>query len=165
MWKRYGVWMLSIAAGLAMVCDAGRAQDFTSPNTSYVSPRVSPSTSYARSVREAPRSGSGSSSWLWVHAGVSVQVAGSFADWATSWKQPEGNHSLAESRGPYAGKFYRSGTAQKLGLGAGLAAISYVIGWKWPKARKYVGVFNMAVGGGFGGAAVSNVVRNPYYKP
>src|ERR1035437_2360335 len=48
---------------------------------------------------------------------------------------------------------------------AGLAAASYVIGWKWPKARKLVGIFNMTVGSGFAAAAIGNTIRNPYYKP
>lgn len=149
----HGVSMLPTMIALLMTCAAGSAQDFVSPGTSF--------------VRSAPpateRSGSGS--WLWVHAGIAVQVAGSFADWATSWKQPEGNQWLAESGGPYAGKFYRSGLTQKAGLTAGIAVVSYAVAWKWPKARKYVGIFNMAAGAGFAGAAISNVVRNPYYKP
>jgi len=82
-----------------------------------------------------------------------------------SWKQPEGNQWLAEPGGPYAGKFYRSGTVRKAALSAGLAVVSYAVAWKWPKARKYVGVFNMAIGASFGAAAVSNVIRNPYLKP
>jgi hypothetical protein len=94
-----------------------------------------------------------------------MQLAGSFGDWATSWKQPEGNQLLAEPDGTYAGRFYRTGTVNKVALSAGLVAVSYAVAWKWPKARKYVGVFNMAVGAGFGSAAISNVVRNPYYKP
>jgi len=146
--------MLLTMAGLLIACDAGRAQEF-------VSPQMSP----VRSVAPAPKEGSGSGSWLWIHTGVAVQVAGSFADWATSWKQPEGNQGLAQSGGQYAGTFYRSGTVRKAALSGGLAVVSYVMAWKWPKARKYIGVFNMAVGGGFGAAAVSNVVRNPYYKP
>lgn len=103
--------------------------------------------------------------WLWVNCGVATQVAGSFADWATSWKQPEGNQLLAESSGPYQGRFYREGTARKIGLSAGIAAVSYLVAWKFPKARKFVGIFNMSIGAGFGAAAVSNVMNNPYYKP
>ena len=145
--------MLLTIAGLAIACDTGRAQEFVSPASS------------VRSAAPSWKEGSHSGSWLWIHTGVAVQVAGSFADWATSWKQPEGNQWLAQSGGQYAGKFYRSGTVEKAALSGGLAVVSYAIGWKWPKARKYVGVFNIAVGGGFGAAAVSNVARNPYYKP
>jgi len=41
--------------------------------------------------------------------------------------------------------------------------MSYAVTLKWPRAREYIGVFKMAVDGGFGAAAASNVVRNPYY--
>ena len=151
--KRQGSWMLLTVAGLGMVCHAGHAQEFLSPGASYVS--------NLRTTREAPSA----PSLLWVHAGVAMQVAGSFADWATSWKQPEGNQLLTQSSGPYAGRFYRPGTVNKVALSGGLAVVSYAIAWRWPKARKYVGVFNMSVGAGFGSAAISNVIRNPYYKP
>jgi len=144
--------MLLTMVGLVIACDTGRAQNFVSPGMSAV-----------RSVAPEPKEES--QSWLWLHAGVAVQVAGSFADWATSWKQPEGNPWLAQAGGQYAGTFYRSGTARRAGLSGGLAVVSYALAWKWPQARKYIGVFNMVVGGGFGAAAVSNVVRNPYYKP
>jgi hypothetical protein len=145
--------MLLTVAGLAIACRAGHAQELLSPGTSY-----------GTSLRTTPEA-SPSPSWLWVHTGVAMQVAGSFADWATSWKQPEGNQLLAQPSGPYAGRFYRSGTANKVAISGGLVVVSYAIAWKWPKTRKYVGVFNMAVGAGFGSAAISNVARNPYYKP
>ena len=145
--------MLSLAAVLAIGSVSARGQDFVAPNATAV-----------RDVSKPEHEGSGRS-WVWVHAGVAVQAAGSFADWATSWKQPEGNPWLAEPTGPYAGRFYRTGTAEKAGLSAGLALVSYGLAWKWPRLRKYIGVFNMAVGAGFGGAAVYNVTHNPYYKP
>ena len=151
--KRQVSCMLLTVAGLAIACHAGYAQEFLSPGPSYAS-----------SLRAAPET-SPSPSLLWVHAGVAMQVAGSFADWATSWKQPEGNQLLTQSSGPYAGRFYRTGTVNKVALSGGLAVVSYAIAWRWPKARKYVGVFNMSVGAGFGSAAISNVIRNPYYKP
>jgi hypothetical protein len=151
--KRRGNWKLPMIAVLVITCDGARAQELVTPEMGFV-----------RSVA-VPREASGSPSWQWVHTGVAMQVAGSFGDWATSWKQPEGNRLMAESGGRYAGTFYRSGTATKAGLSAGLAALSYAVAWKWPKTRKFVGAFNMAVGAGFGFAAVSNVVRNPYYKP
>jgi hypothetical protein len=100
-------------------------------------------------------------SWMWVHAGVAMQVAGSAADWATSWKQPEANPWLAEPGGAYQGTFYHAGTVRKAGLSAGLAAASYVLAWKWPKARRYIGIFNMSIGAGYGAAAVSNTLRGP----
>jgi hypothetical protein len=106
-----------------------------------------------------------SDSLWWVHAGVTAQLAGTFADWATSWKQPEGNSLLAQSGGEYAGRFYRSGTAIKFGIAAGVTAVSYVVACKWPKTRKYVGIFNLAMGAGFSAQAFRNVAENPYYKP
>jgi hypothetical protein len=176
--------MLLTVAGLVIACHVGRAQELLSRNdtslslgagfvpASSLSPgasflpasSLSPNSSYAASLRNT-REASNPPSWLWVHTGVAMQVAGSFADWATSWKQPEGNQLLAESGGQYAGRFYRTGTVNKVALSAGLAAVSYAVACKWPKMRKYVGVFNMSVGAGYGAAAVSNVVRNPYYKP
>jgi len=110
---------------------------------------------------DAPVSRGSGSSWMWVHAGVAVQVAGSAADWATSWKQPEANQWLAEPGGAYQGTFYHEGTVRKDGLSAGLAAASYVLAWKWPRARRYIGIFNMSIGAGYGAAAVSNRLRGP----
>ena len=104
-------------------------------------------------------------SWWWVTSGVTMQAAGSFADWATSWKQPEGNSLLADSSGNYAGKFYRTGTLRKGLLSGGIALASYAIAWKFPKTRKFVGMFNMSVGAGFAAAAFRNIADNPYYKP
>ena len=106
-----------------------------------------------------------SDSWWWVTTGVTVQVAGSFADWATSWKQPEANSLLAQPSGTYAGRFYRTGTVRKGLFSGGIALLSYAIAWKFPKTRKFVGVFNMAAGTGFAAAALRNVQENPYYKP
>ena len=146
--------MLCIVAGLVMAPLSGRAQEMFAPAASNVS-----------GLRVTTGESSPSPSWQWVHAGVAMQVAGSFGDWATSWKQPEGNQLLTESSGPYVGRFYRTGTVNKIALSAGLVVVSYAIAWKFPRARKFVGVFNMAVGAGYGAAAVSNVVRNPYYKP
>jgi hypothetical protein len=139
--------------GMLIACGAGEAQELPSPVSRFVG------------TKSSPKDASGATSWHWVHAGVALQVAGSFGDWATSWKQPEGNGFLADSSGRYAGRFYRTGTARKAAFSGGLAAMSYVVAWKWPKTRKYLGVFNMTVGAGFGAAAISNVIRNPYYKP
>lgn len=101
----------------------------------------------------------------WVHSGVTAQLAGTFADWATSWKQPEGNSLLSQSGGEYSGRFYRTGTAIKFGIAAGVTAVSYVVACKWPKTRKYVGIFNLAMGAGFAAQAFRNVATNPYYQP
>jgi hypothetical protein len=105
-----------------------------------------------------------SDSWWWVTGGVTVQVAGSFADWATSWKQPEGNPMLADSSGPYAGRFYRSGTIRKGLLTGGMALVSFAIAKRFPKARKFVGLFNMSVGAGYAAEAFRNTQVNPYFK-
>jgi hypothetical protein len=94
-----------------------------------------------------------------------MQVAGSFADWATSWKQPEGNSMLAQSSGAYAGRFYRTGTARKGLLAGGMALVSFAIAKKFPKTRRFVGLFNASVGAGYAAAAFRNIEVNPYYKP
>ena len=99
--------------------------------------------------------------WWWVHAGVALQVAGNLADVATSWKQPEGNSWLAQSSGPYAGKFYTSGALKKTLLSVCLASASYAIAYKWPKTRRLVGIFNMTVGAGFAAEAANNLAQNP----
>ena len=104
-------------------------------------------------------------SLVWVHVGVTAQLAGTFADWATSWKQPEGNSLLQQSGGQYAGRFYRSGTAVKFGIAGAVTGVSYIIAWKFPKTRKYIGIFNGAMGAGFAAQAFRNIADNPYYKP
>src|ERR1035441_25684 len=106
-------WMLLTVTGLVIACHAGRAQELLSPGTT-----LSPGSSYVASLRTTREA---SPSWLWVHTGVAMQVAGSFSDWATSWKQPEGNQLLAEPGGQYKGRFYRTGTVNKVDLSAGLA--------------------------------------------
>jgi hypothetical protein len=103
-------------------------------------------------------------SWNWINAGVAVQTLGNSLDWATSWKQPEANSFLAQAGGPYAGDLYRTGTPRKFGIGAGVTAASYLVGWKWPRTRKAVGILNLVLGGVWTGAALSNVARNPYYR-
>src|ERR1017187_7042216 len=95
-------WMLLTVAGLVIACPVGLAQELLLPGSSYVAS--------LRTTRQA------SPSWLWVHTGVAMQVAGSFGDWATSWKQPEGNQLLAEPGGQYKGRFYRTGTVNKVAL-------------------------------------------------
>ena len=98
-------------------------------------------------------------SWLWVHAGVATQIGGNFADIATSWQQPEGTRWLATN-----GRFEWHGVACKLGLSAGITAASYLIAWKWPHARRYVGIANMSYGATWGAVAASNYIRNPYFR-
>lgn len=149
------------ALALAIFTGAARAQPSDS-DTNDAATLVAPSGSAIR-IHEAPAKGR--ESWWWVHAGVTVQWAGTFGDWATSWKQPEGNSALAQSGGQYAGRFYRTGTVLKFGLAGGVTALSYAIAWKWPKARKYAGIFNMTMGGAFAGQAIRNAVVNPYYRP
>ena len=154
----YSLTKTSVAA-LAVVVFAGvpcRAQlsSYVQPN-SYVQPS---SNSHLNSYSHPD-------SWWCVTSGVTMQVAGSFADWATSWKQPEGNSLLAQSSGTYAGRFYRTGTARKGLLSGGIALVSYAVAWKFPKTRKYVGMFNMSAGAGFAAAALRNIEVNPYYKP
>ena len=98
-------------------------------------------------------------SLLWVHAGVAVQIGGNFADIATSWQQPEATRWLATN-----GRFERHGATAKLGLSAGIALASYAIAWKWPRARRYVGIANLSLGATWGAVAASNYIRNPYFR-
>ena len=102
--------------------------------------------------------------WKWVHAGVAAQLAGNTADFATSWKQPEATKWLQETSGPYQGRFYRRGAAGKIAVSGCVTAVSYLVAWKWPKSRKYVGILNLSLGATFGGVAASNYIRNPYFR-
>jgi hypothetical protein len=122
------------------------------------------SSSFAAPVEHVASSTAKPQSWWWVHAGVAFQVAGNLADMATSWKQPEGNSWLAQSNGPFVGKFYTSGAAKKSLLAGCIVSASYAIAYKWPKARRLVGVFNMILGAGFTAAAVNNLAQNPNFK-
>ncbi len=100
-------------------------------------------------------------SWWWVHAGTALLLAGTSADVASSWKQPEGNPWLAQNSGPYKGKFYTSGAVKKSLLSAGLVSASYVLAKRWPKTRRFVGMFDMTIGAALTGVAANNVVQNP----
>ena len=155
--------IFTIWCGLS-IC-GGRA--YAQPSDGGSGDRAATSSYASTVVRENPGSIAAPrrDSWWWVHAGVAVQLAGTFSDWATSWKQPEGNQWLAQSGGDYAGRFYRTGTAKKFALAAGLSLVSYGLAWKWPKMRRFVGIFNLTMGGGMAAAAVKNVAQNPYYKP
>jgi hypothetical protein len=102
--------------------------------------------------------------WNWINAGVGIQVLGNSLDWATSWKQPEANSLLANTSGQYTGQLYRTGSYRKAGVSGGLTVVSYLVGWKWPRTRKWVGILNMSLGGMWAGIAFSNVARNPYYR-
>lgn len=100
-------------------------------------------------------------SWWWVHAGTALLLAGTSADVASSWKQPEGNPWLTQKSGPYKGLFYTSGAVKKSLLSAGLVSASYVLAKRWPKARRFVGMFDMTIGAALTGVAANNVVQNP----
>jgi hypothetical protein len=89
---------------------------------------------------------------------------GHFSDWATSWRQPELNPWLAEKTGPYTGQLYRAGTYRKAGTVAVFAGLSYLAAWRYPKARKWIGWISGGSGVAALGMAVSNVIRNPYYR-
>ena len=162
--KMFGA-ALVVAVFAGVPCRA-QLSSYVQPNayvqpSSYVQPNsfIQPNSSARLNSYSRP------DSWWWVTSGVTMQVAGSFADWATSWKQPEGNSMLAQSSGTYAGKFYRTGTLRKGLLSGGIALVSYTVAWKFPRARKFVGIFNMSMGAGFGAAALTNIAENPYYKP
>ena len=155
--------MLCAALAVGPCLVSGYAQTFEPAarlHESAVSGAVIASSSRAESGTRGSRE-----SWLWVHSGVAVQLAGTFSDWATSWKQPEGNQLLAQSGGAYAGRFYREGTVRKFGLAAGISTMSYLVAWKWPRARRVVGIFNVSMGASFAAAAVHNAIVNPYYRP
>jgi len=149
-----------LAASLAICAGAALAQpsDGEAADTT-----VSPAATI--NVRNPVAPAAKGDSLLWVHTGVAVQWAGTFSDWATSWKQPEGNPLLAQSGGQYAGRFYRTGTELKFALAGGITLASYAIAWKWPTTRKFVGILNMAMGGSFAAQAIRNAVVNPYYQP
>ena len=89
-------------------------------------------------------------SWNWINVGVAAEAMG--------------NSLLAQTGGQYSGELYRTGTNRKIAVAGGLALVSYAIGWKWPKLRKYVGIFDMVSGATWTGVAFSNVARNPYYR-
>src|ERR1035438_8124677 len=65
--------------------------------------------------------------WNWVNVGVAAEVMGNSLDWATSWKQPEGNQLLAQQSGNYTGELYRTGTNRKIAVAGSLAIVSYAI--------------------------------------
>jgi hypothetical protein len=91
-------------------------------------------------------------SWKWVHAGVAAQWAGNVADIKSSWGHPEKNGWLAANNG----RFTAEGAGKKIAVGAGITAVSYFVAKKWPRTRKYVGVFNFSVGVTWGQQAVRN---------
>ncbi len=102
---------------------------------------------------------------MWpVHFGVTLQIAGNTFDGLTSWKQAEQTRWLADQSGMYQGHFYRSGAAKKALLSSIIVAASYPIALRWPKTRKYVALVNGVLGATWTGVAVSNVVRNPYFR-
>ncbi len=84
---------------------------------------------------------------------------GNLADGLTSWKQPESTKWLATD-----GKFYRHGARNKMLVSGVVTGALMVVAWKWPRVRRIVIVFNLAMGATFYGAAANNIARNPYYR-
>ena len=151
-------WLLALLLTFAV---AGRAQEKPALN---ISSQTSLPVGSAKVVVLLPLEENRPPSMLPVHAGVSIMVMGEFADWATSWRQPERNPLLAERSGPYTGLLYKTGTYRKLGLTAGLVTASYAVAWRYPRHRKLIGWLGVAVGYTALCVALSNILRNPYYR-
>ena len=100
----------------------------------------------------------------WVVMPVVVNIAGNSFDALSSWKQPESNKFLMEKSGPYQNKFYRNSLQKKALMVGSVAAISLAVGYKWPRTRRFLGLLNGSFGVTFTGVAISNIVRNPYYR-
>jgi hypothetical protein len=95
-------------------------------------------------------------SMRWVYAGLAVQLAGNAADIATSYRQPEATAWLATD-----GRFQAKGLGIKISLSGGVSAATLLVSRKWPSLRKYAFAFNSALGAGWAGTAVHNLVLNP----
>jgi hypothetical protein len=90
-------------------------------------------------------------SWWWVHGGLAVYAAGTAADATTSYGYPEENGLLRQN-----GTFGTRGAVLKLAAFGATAAVSYTLGWKWPKMRRALGIIDGACGVTFGVMAVRN---------
>jgi len=95
---------------------------------------------------------------------VGFMAVGNFADWATSWKWVEYNPILAETAGPYKGRFYHRGTAVKAGVVIGMAGATLLLAKKVPWLKRPLIYINIGAGAAVTAAAISNVARNPYYR-
>ena len=100
----------------------------------------------------------------WVIMPVVANIAGNSFDALSSWKQPESNKFLAEKSGLYQNKFYKNSLEKKAAFVGGFVAISLVVGYRWPRTRRFLGVMNGAYGVTYTGVAISNIARNPYYR-
>jgi hypothetical protein len=99
--------------------------------------------------------------WAWSLAAL---AAGNVADTQSSWRAPESNRLLADSRG----RFGWQSAGIKFGLQAPLVAFQLWQAHKHPSARLYktYTITNFAVGGAFGAAAIHNYkVRQPGQLP
>jgi len=91
------------------------------------------------------------------------QLIGNTADIATSWHQPERTHWLATD-----GRFQGKALAVKISLSGAVSVASVLVSRLHPKSRKLrqtiqlvVCSGNVALGGVWASAAVSNTMRNP----
>jgi hypothetical protein len=114
-------------------------------------------------VVAAPPAQQKPSAW-WVHGTVAAHIMAASLDGLSSWKQPESNPLYAEATGPQTGRFYRKGAARLAGITLSIGAVSEAVGWLKPSWRRYVGALNAGAAAVHEGVAVSNVVRNPYYR-
>ncbi|MGP8246291.1 MAG: hypothetical protein ACLQVN_17445 [Bryobacteraceae bacterium] len=111
----------------------------------------------------APPAQQAPSAW-WVHGTVAAHIMAAALDGLSSWKQAESNPLYAEAAGPQTGRFYRTGAARLAGITLSIGAVSEAVGWLKPSWRRYVGALNAGAAAAHEGVAVSNLVRNPYYR-
>ena len=98
--------------------------------------------------------------WRWTNFGVAVLWAGTAADVVTSWKHPESSSWLQQDSGTQAGIFATTGLERKLALTTALTVATYLAARKKPKLRKYIGYFNLAIGGSQIAVAARNAQRD-----
>jgi hypothetical protein len=92
-------------------------------------------------------------SWYWVHAGVAAHAVGSAADGYSSWGGYESNRILRGSDGRF-GRGAVGAKAVEFSLGT---AASYLVGKRWPRLRRAIGIANISVGAMYGLVAIHNV--------
>jgi hypothetical protein len=93
----------------------------------------------------------------WLHAGAIAHAGAAVADGWTSYHQSERNPI-------YGPTFERAAAVRMAGITAGVIGVSYLLGWKHPTWRRYLGILNLGAAAGHAGAAVYNWRTNPYYR-
>ena len=84
-----------------------------------------------------------------------VMASANFADAASSYGHIETNPILASANG----RFGRKGLALKVGVGAGLVVVEFLLHHKRPvfEVERAAAIVNFAVAGGFSAAAIHNI--------